>query len=93
MTNIEKVRALFYRLEPKTVESIQHYETTYHGRQCCTFGIKGKNGQWSTIFQFFKGITRHRQQLIFDFLQEHQLPLKIQYFSKDLIVISYSEKK
>ncbi|MFM2230351.1 MAG: hypothetical protein RL607_1609 [Bacteroidota bacterium] len=92
MENIELIRALFYRLEPKTTESIQLYNSMYHGRQCCTFGIKSKTGQWSTIFQFFKGITRHRQKLIFDFLQEHQLPLKIQYISKDIVVISYTQK-
>lgn len=86
---VDIMRAIFKRLDPKTIESVQFYTKNYEYRTGCTFIINNKQGKAVCLFQNFEPLSPYRMRLLMRLSKKISYPLHITQPHEDIMTIGW----
>jgi hypothetical protein len=86
---VEIMRTIFRRLEPKTIESLQFYTKDNDRRTGCTMVIHNKWKKPICIFQNFEPLSPYRMKLLMRLSGQIPYPIHITKPHEDIMTIGW----
>lgn len=86
---IDLIRAIFRRLDPTTIESLQHYSKDNEVRTGCTQVILNKGKKPICIFQNFNTLSPYRMKLIMRLSEQIPYPIHITQPQEDIQCVGW----
>jgi hypothetical protein len=89
---IETMQAIFRRLEPKTMVSLQIYNKDNDRRTCCTSVVYNKWKKPICIFQNFEPLSPYRMKLLMRLSEQIPFEIHITKPYEDIMCIGWKCK-
>lgn len=86
---VEKMQAIFRRLEPRTIDCLQIFVKDNNLRTGCTIVIRNKWKQPICIFQNFEHLSPYRMKLLMRLADKITYPIHITKPREDILTIGW----
>ncbi|KIQ22655.1 hypothetical protein RT99_05995 [Flavobacterium sp. MEB061] len=86
---VDNMKAIFRRLEPKTLESLQYFSKYNNLQTGCTMVINNKRNNPICIFQNFQNLSPFRMKLLIRLADKIPYQIHINKLNEDIMRIGW----